>query len=88
MIKHAEDLYGSVQAAREAEISLRQLYHWVDVLHAVEPRLVKYGGRVFRRFTHEDVRKLREMKKEVDGGYTLQAAVRRMNGKRLKEVEP
>jgi len=69
-------MYGSIEAARETGLSLRQLYYWVDVLHVVQPRMRQSGMRAFRRFTAEDLRVLREMRTLVQRGYTVQAAVR------------
>ena len=67
--------FGSIEAARKVGISLRQLYHWVDVLHVVEPVKFKHGIREFRRFSEQDVAVLAKMKEIVDLGYTLHAAV-------------
>ncbi|OGW85144.1 MAG: hypothetical protein A3C35_03230 [Omnitrophica bacterium RIFCSPHIGHO2_02_FULL_46_11] len=68
-------LYGSIEAAKEIGISLRQLYHWVDSLRVVTPKRYPYGMRKFRRFTEKDILTLRKMKEIVDWGYTLTAAV-------------
>ncbi len=69
--------YGSVATAMEVGISLRQLYYWVEVLHAVRPENAQHGMRVFRRFTAQDVRRLRAIKRSVESGYTLRTAIRR-----------
>ena len=69
-------LYGSIEAARETKLSLRQLYYWVDVLHVVQPRMRQSGLRAFRRFTTDDLRVLSQMRTFVERGYTVQAAVR------------
>ena len=73
-------LYGSIEAAKKAGISLRQLYHWVDSLHVVSPRVRRYGLRQFRRFSCKDLEVLSEVKVFVERGYTLQAAVRIVKG--------
>ena len=72
--KDFKDLYGSIWAAKEAGISLRQLYHWVDDLRVVRPHLWQHGVRKFRRFSFEDLEKLKEMRKRVEQGYTPRAA--------------
>ena len=72
-------LYGSVATAMEVGISLRQLYYWVEVLHAVRPQNHQHGVRMFSRFTAQDVTHLRAIKRFVDRGYTLRAAVRLVN---------
>ena len=73
-------LYGSVATALEVGISLRQLYYWVEVLRAVQPQNHQHGMRVFRRFTADDVTRLRKIKRFLEDGYTLQAAVRLVTG--------
>ncbi len=75
-------IYGSIAAAKEVGVSLRQLYYWVDVLHVVEPQVWQHGTRKFRRFTAIDVRTLKDMRRLVDRGYTLQAAVQMLKGSR------
>jgi len=68
-------LYGSVQAAKRTGISLRQLYHWVDVLHVVSPKVQRFGLRQFRRFTSSDLELLSKVRDFLEHGYTLRAAV-------------
>lgn len=67
---------GSIAVARELGISLRQLYYWIDVLQAVRPAVRPHGRRRFRRFAPKDVAVLRAVKRGLDRGFTLQAAVR------------
>ena len=69
------DLYGSLTTAREAGISLRQLYYWINVLQVVTPQAHLHGQRLFRRFTAQDVERISRMKSLIDRGYTLRAAV-------------
>ena len=68
------EFYGSIQAAKRAGISIRQLYHWVDRLRIVSPRLKRFGWREFRRFTSKDLETLREVRLLLEHGYTLRAA--------------
>ena len=65
---------GSTEIAQKAGISLRQLYHWVDALHVARPFLQIHGSRSFRRFSVQDLVKLKRMKELVTGGYTPHAA--------------
>lgn len=76
MAASSKPLYGSVAAAMEVGISLRQLYYWVEVLHAVQPENHQHGTRIFRRFTGQDLARLRAIKRFVERGYTIRAAIR------------
>ena len=80
MAKH-KPLYGSVAAAMELGISLRQLYYWVEVLHAVRPENHQHGMRIFRRFTAHDMTRLGAIKRFVERGYTLRASIRLVNNR-------
>ncbi|MFQ6091847.1 MAG: MerR family transcriptional regulator [bacterium] len=82
------DLYGGVQVVdkksllcssdvtKRLGISHRQLYYW-ELKGIVRPRYVQMGSRRFKRYTREDLRKLRRMKDSLDEGYTLEAASRK-----------
>ena len=76
MVLHDTRHHGSIAVSREVGISLRQLYYWVSRLHVVRPQLQQHGRRRFRSFTTRDVQKLKAVKRLVERGYTLQAAVR------------
>ena len=75
-------LYGTIRAAREVGISIRQLYHWVDTLGIVSPRIRQHGIRKFRRFTAHDLEILENVRKLLERGYTLRAAAEIARGKR------
>lgn len=79
---NGSSLYGSIAAAREVGISLRQLYHWADTLHVVIANRGRHGTREFRQFTREDLIKLGEMRRWVEGGYTPRAAAEIVSGRR------
>lgn len=68
--------FGSFYAAKEVGISLRQLYHWVDVLKVVDPERQEHGKRSYRLFDFEDIELLKEMKRLVHDGYMPRAAAR------------
>ena len=70
-------IYGAVGVAKELGISLRQLNYWVDVLKAVRPAVRQHGSRAFRRFTASDLGRLKTVRRFVDQGYTLRAAIKR-----------
>ena len=76
MSMHDGRLYGSCAAAKEAGISLRQLYYWVNRLKVVQPQTRPCGGRTFRQFTSADLERLTRVRRLVERGYMLQAAVR------------
>lgn len=75
-------LIGTVKAAKEVGISIRQLYHWVDTLEVVNPRISQHGIRRFRKFTVRDLEVLSEVKRLLDRGYTLRAAAEIAKGTR------
>ena len=79
MATRGKPLYGSVATAMEVGISLRQLYYWIEVLHAVRPENRRHGMRIFRRFTAHDMTRLRAIKRFIERGYTLRAAIRLVN---------
>lgn len=80
--------YGSIEAAKLAGISLRQLYHWVDHLHVVTPAIRRYGLRLFRRFSHEDLETLRKVRLFLERGFTLRAAAEMAKGERNSAETP
>ena len=75
-------LIGTIKAAKEVGISIRQLYHWVDTLEVVNPRINQHGIRRFRRFSARDLKVLAEVKHLLDRGYTLRAAAEIAKGNR------
>ena len=74
--RHGSETIGSIEAARLAGITLRQLYYWMRVFRAVHPQVRRHGRRRFRHFTVEDVRRLTAIRRQLDRGFTLQAAVK------------
>lgn len=74
--------FGTIEAARKVGISTRQLYHWVDQLHVVTPKIKPFGIRNFRRFSLDDLEKLSRIKSLLEKGYTLRAAAEIVKGER------
>ena len=74
-------LYGSSAAAREVGVSLRQLYYWVGVLQVVSPQQRQHGTRVFRRFDAAHLKTLKQLRRLLERGFTLQAAARMIQAK-------
>ena len=68
--------YTSSQVVRQLDISLRQLYYW-ELKGIVKPKVVTMGAREFKRYSEQDLNKLRKIKQYLDEGYTLAAAVRK-----------
>ena len=60
-------------------ISLRQLYYW-ELKGVIRPKVEQIGRRNFKRYSEEDLRVLREIKKLLDDGYTLETAMRKARG--------
>ena len=69
--------YTSSQVTRELAISLRQLYYW-ELKGIVKPKVVTMGAREFKRYSEQDLQRLRRIKQLLDEGYTLAAAVRKV----------
>lgn len=81
MVRYDKARFGAIAVARDISISLRQLYYWVHVLHAVRPKSQRHGKRTFQYFSIEDVRILKAVKRLMEQGYTLRAAVRKSKRK-------
>ena len=79
---NSREIFGSIQTAKKVGISIRQLYHWVDTLRIVSPRIKKHGIRQFRHFTSQDLAVLVSVRQFVERGYTLRAAAEIVKGKR------
>lgn len=75
-----DEFYGSIDVAKRVGISLRQLYHWVNDFSIVQPDLSQHGSRKFRRFSLNDLKKISEVKRLRDGGYTLASAIKIIKG--------
>ena len=75
-VRNTLQSYGTIAVARAVRLSLRQLYYWVNVVRVVRPRLRRHGARRFRSFSADEVATLRAVKRLMDRGYTLRAAVR------------
>lgn len=78
--------YGATEAAAAAGISLRQLYYW-ERLGLLRPKARRCGERLFRRYSERDLARLRRVKRLLDDGYRLQAAISRAAGA-AQEEEP
>jgi len=73
-----EKLFGSVETAKMIGIEVHRLYGW-ERHGVVKPVLKYFCTRRFRRFSEEDVRRGRFVKRMVDEeGYTLITAVRKL----------
>ena len=73
-------MYTSKQIVHKLDISLRQLYYW-ELKGVVTPELISLGTREFKRYSETDLIKLRLIKKNIDLGYTLTAAIKKLGEK-------
>lgn len=76
-MRSKEVTFSSSDAAREAGISLRQLYYW-ERIGILNPGRQASGSREFRRYSQEDVVLLQKVKGLIDEGFTLRSAMRRV----------
>lgn len=77
MVRYDKACFGAIVVARDVGISLRQLYYWIHELRAVKPKSQRHGKRTFQYFTSEDLRVLKSVKRFMEQGYTLRAAVQK-----------
>lgn len=71
-------LFNSKEVLKKTGISLRQLYYW-ELKGIVTPQTIKLGSREFKRYTTNDITKLKNVKSLIDEGYILDAAVKKVN---------
>ena len=70
-------MYTSKQITTKLGISLRQLYYW-ELRGVVTPELISLGTREFKRYSETDLVRLRSIKRSLDSGYTLTAAIKKL----------
>ncbi len=63
---------------RESKLSAKRLYYWEKV-GIVNPEKVRFGSREYRRYSWEDLQRLRRIRRLVSCGYSLRGAARRIS---------
>ena len=56
-------------------ISKRQLRNWEALGYIQEPMRIRYGKRLYRRYSIDDLKLIKKIKFFLDQGYTLNSAV-------------
>ena len=69
-------LYSVSSAAKTAGVSHRQLYYW-ERIGILKPAYEEFGSYSYRRYSQEQINLLAKIKSLLDGGYTLQAAIKK-----------
>ena len=72
-------LYSVSSAAKIAGVSHRQLYYW-ERIGIIKPAYEEFGSYSYRRYSQEQIDLLTKIKELLDGGYTLQAAIKKAKG--------
>jgi len=70
-------LYSVSSAAKVAGVSHRQLYYW-ERIGILKPTYEEFGIYSYRRYSQEQIDLLIKIKDLLDGGFTLQAAVKKV----------
>ncbi len=65
------------EVLRGSRISAKQLYYWEKV-GIIAPEKVRFGSREYRRYSGDDVQRLRQIRRLVLCGYSLRGAARRV----------
>ena len=76
MVESPDALYSTSTAAKKANISIKQLYYW-EQIGIIKPRYERFGLRQFRRYDKDDIDVLRTIKRLLDRGFTLKAAIQK-----------
>ena len=70
-------LYSVSSVSKSVGLSSRQLYYWEN-LGIIKPTYEEFGSYSYRRYSQDDVDFLAKVKKFLDDGYTLRAAVKKV----------
>jgi DNA-binding transcriptional MerR regulator len=62
------------ETAKITGVPERKIRHWERRKYIPEAIRITYGDRKHRRFDHEQVQLIRQIKKYIDAGYTLHMA--------------
>ena len=79
-----EKIFGTVETSKKVGIEMHRLYAW-EQYGIVNPILKRFGVRQFRRYSQKDIMRALFIKNLVDEeGYTLKAAVRKLDSNSIK----
>ncbi|RJR51789.1 MAG: MerR family transcriptional regulator [Desulfobacteraceae bacterium] len=81
MINRKNKTYSIGEAARLCGVTEKQIRHWEDMNYIPQASRVICGKRSYRQFTEDEFRLIRSIKRSLDDGFTLAAAVRKAAGK-------
>jgi DNA-binding transcriptional MerR regulator len=70
-------MYGTKEVCDRVGVSARQLEYWV-LIGVVHPIMEPHGSKVFKKFTEEDVRILKEVKSLTDEGVLVSRAAQKV----------
>jgi len=70
-------MYGTKEVCDRVGVSARQLEYWV-LIGVVQPIMEPHGSKVFKKFTEEDVRILKEVKTLTDEGVLVSRAAQKV----------
>lgn len=74
-------LHSTITVTKECGISTRQLYYW-ERIGILRPQYETFGSRRFRRYTLDDIDRLKQVKTLLDEGFTLQAVREKLTERR------
>lgn len=69
--------FGTTDMMRETNLSPAQIYYWERV-GILNPTLIRFGEREFRRYSNEDVRRVKRVKRFLSMGFSLKVAVEKL----------
>ena len=72
----AQQTYSISHVARIVGVSPRQLYYW-ESIGVIKPVYERFGSYSYRRYSQEDIDFLIRIRRLLDDGYMLRAAVER-----------
>ena len=82
-----EKTYSIKDAAAITGVTEKQLRNWEVQSFITGIERLKSGSRELRRYTEDQIRKIKEIKKLTDIGFTVSAASKRINNNNIKLEE-
>lgn len=68
--------FGIGEVVEKTGISQKKLRYWEEQGYIPATERIVCGDRAYRRYSEEHIKKLKEIKKLIDRGYSLEGAVR------------